>query len=133
MFSQLAILADVLQSLTFYLLRWDVMPMLLYLSLLGIFIEMNSLSTWQGGACIRAWSLCSRISINTRWLATDTDPGTQHRPGSGPSPWYLAWHWHSQYRPRIQTITLRLDNIYKEMSDTEDPGKGIHLFSATFL
>ena len=86
MFSLLAILADMLQSLTCYLLRWDVMSMLLYLSLLGIFIETYSLSTWQGGACIRAWSLCARISINTRCLGTDTDPGTQHRPGSGPGP-----------------------------------------------
>ena len=49
MFSQLAILADVLQSLTCYLLRWDVMSMLLYLSVLGIFTETYSLSTWQGG------------------------------------------------------------------------------------
>ena len=39
-----------------------------------------------GGACIRAWSLCAGISINTRCLGTDTDPGTRHRPGSGPGP-----------------------------------------------
>ena len=133
MFSQLAILADVLQSLTCYLLRWEVMPMLLYLSLLGIFIEIYSLSTWQGGHVLGLGPCVPELASTHGALATDTDPGTQHRPGSGPSPWYLAWHWHSQYRPRIQTITLRLDNIYKEMSDTEDPGKGIHLFSSTLL
>ena len=105
MFSQLAILADMLQSLTCYLLRWDVMSMLLYLSLLGIFIETYSLSTWQGGHVLGLGPCVPELaSTHGAWALTLTRALSPDQ-AVARAPWYLAWHWHSHNRPRIQTVS----------------------------
>ena len=105
MFSQPAILADMLQSLTCYLLRWDVMSMLLYLSLLGIFIETYSLLTWQGGHVLGLGPCVPELaSTHGAWALTLTRALSPDQ-AVARAPWYLAWHWHSHNRPRIQTVS----------------------------